>query len=183
MEQVEVVNEQGEATGIIKPRHEVHQAGDWHRTVDVWLVNSKGEILLQQRSAKKQGNPLKWNSSSAGHVVAGATPLFTARQETREEIGLDLPEEAFEFLFTSLEVFKVDGQTEPAREFAHVYLAEADATIDTLVLQTEEVADVRWVSIVELEQMVVEQHPELVEHPQQYSKLFDHLKERFKNKK
>ncbi len=179
MEYVEVWDDQGRPTGIIKPRHEVHRTGEWQPTVDVWLINPRGELLLQQRSIHKEGNPLKWNSSSAGHVTAGTTPLFTARQETIEEIGLDLPESNFRFLFTSQELFVMPNQTTLARELAHVYIAEADISTTALRLQAEEVTDVRWVACAELERLIKEGDPQLVSHPEQYAQLFAYLRERF----
>ena len=39
--------------GIIKTRKEVHRTGEWHKVVFIFVVNSKGEIILQKRSAEK----------------------------------------------------------------------------------------------------------------------------------
>ncbi len=178
MEYVPVCDEQGKLTGEIKSRSDVHRNGDWHPTVDVWLLNSRGELLLQQRSAQKEGNPLKWNSSAAGHVTAGTTSLFTARQETLEELGLDLNENRFTFLFTTQEVFPFLDRPNPARELAHVFLAEVDVEVDKLSLQVEEVADAVWVPIKELERRVVAGDSALVRHDEQYQKLFGYLRTR-----
>lgn len=175
MEYVPVCDERGVLTGEIKSRSDVHRNGDWHPTVDVWLLNSRGELLLQQRSAQKEGNPLKWNSSAAGHVTAGTTPLFTARQETLEELGLDLPEERFSFLFTTQEVFYFPDRPNPARELAHVFLAEVNVRVEHLLLQVEEVAEAVWVPIKELERRVKDADPVLVPHDEQYRRLFAYL--------
>ncbi len=179
MEYLEVCDEAGNPTGEVKPRHEVHRDGDWHLTVDVWLFNRHGEVLIQQRSVHKDGNPLKWNSSSAGHVVAGATPLATARQETLEEIGLDVPEDAFTFLFTTKEIFPFPDRLHPARELAHVYAAEIDTPIEACVLQADEVAAVRFVHHEELARLVGDRDESLVPHDEQYQGLFRWLQERF----
>lgn len=57
MEYLDVLDEQGNLTGIKKPRKQVHMDGDWHRTIHVWIVNEKGEILLQRRCATKDSFP------------------------------------------------------------------------------------------------------------------------------
>jgi hypothetical protein len=42
---------------VNKPRQAVHRDGDWHRAVHIWLINSKGELVLQKRSKFKDTFP------------------------------------------------------------------------------------------------------------------------------
>ena len=55
-ELIDVLDENGILTGEVLPRSEVHKRGLWHRAIVVAIVNEKNEILLQQRSEKKETN-------------------------------------------------------------------------------------------------------------------------------
>ena len=44
-------------------RSEVHARGLMHRAAHVFVFNSSGELLLQQRSATKDAHPLCWTLS------------------------------------------------------------------------------------------------------------------------
>lgn len=44
----EVWNADGTTTNDKQSRKEVHQKGLWHRVVHVWLVNPRGELLVQR---------------------------------------------------------------------------------------------------------------------------------------
>lgn len=48
-----------------------------HRSIGVVVFNKKGKVFLQQRSATKDTEPLKWTISASGHVTSSG---FTRRQ-------------------------------------------------------------------------------------------------------
>src|SRR3989344_1498741 len=100
MEYLDILDENGELTGQTVAYDVAHQKGILHKAVHVWLLNSKGELLIQKRSANKEAYPNQWEISASGHVSAGQTSLEAARRETKEELGLDLPDQAFQYLFT-----------------------------------------------------------------------------------
>ncbi len=74
-----------------RTRGEIHARGLRHRAVHVLVFNHRGELFLQKRSAWKDREPLKWDSSTAGHVDAGEDYPAAARRETLEELGVELP--------------------------------------------------------------------------------------------
>lgn len=43
MEWLDIVDENGEPTGVVKERSEVHRDGDLHRTAHVWIVRDNAE--------------------------------------------------------------------------------------------------------------------------------------------
>lgn len=53
-ELIDVLDENGVLTGEMIPRSEVHKQGLWHRAIVVAIVNENNQILLQQRSEKKE---------------------------------------------------------------------------------------------------------------------------------
>lgn len=83
---VDVLDENGNKTGIVKTRKEVHTTGEWHKVAFVFVVNSNGEIILQKRSAEKSTNPNKWTASASGHLTAGDSDIEGALRELEEEI-------------------------------------------------------------------------------------------------
>ena len=49
----DVLNEDGRYTGRTESRENCHKKGLWHKAVVVFVINSKGQVLLQKRSGKK----------------------------------------------------------------------------------------------------------------------------------
>jgi 16S rRNA (adenine1518-N6/adenine1519-N6)-dimethyltransferase len=70
------------------PRSVVHARKLLHRAVHVFVFNSRGELLLQLRSAEKDEYPLAYTSSASGHLGAGETYDEAAPRELEEELGL-----------------------------------------------------------------------------------------------
>ena len=62
MEQVILVDEQDRATGTME-KMEAHQKGILHRAFSVFIFNSRGEMLLQQRAVGKYHSGGLWTNS------------------------------------------------------------------------------------------------------------------------
>ena len=80
------------ATGKVKERGQVHKDGDWHRSVQAWIVqpelqSNTARVLLQRRSPYKDTHPNQLDVSCAGHVNAGDDILDTMMRELEEELG------------------------------------------------------------------------------------------------
>jgi 16S rRNA (adenine1518-N6/adenine1519-N6)-dimethyltransferase len=73
----------------VTPRNRatIHRDNLLHRAVHILLVNSRGELLLQKRSFRKDRFPGCWDSSASGHVDAGESYADCAARELQEEIG------------------------------------------------------------------------------------------------
>ena len=52
----------------------------------LYILNK--EILLKQRSEKKEKNPGMWDISVAGHISAGQDSLSAAAREINEEVSV-----------------------------------------------------------------------------------------------
>src|SRR5260370_20546107 len=83
----DVVDENDRVIGRA-PRSVVHAEKRLHRAVHVFVFNSRGELLLQKRSALKDEYPLCYTSSASGHLSAGETYEAAAPRELEEELGL-----------------------------------------------------------------------------------------------
>lgn len=132
-------------TGATHERGITMKTGDYHIVVHVWVVNSKGELLIQRRQLDKKGWPGMWDCAAAGSAILGDTSIDAAIRETKEEIGLDIEGKELEPLFT----------IKFSRGFDDNWLVRREVNLEDLVLQQEEVADVKWASMEDIEQMVV----------------------------
>lgn len=70
-----------------KERGTLNQS-DIYRVSALWIQNSKGEILLAQRSFNKKNHPGKWGPAVAGTNDEGETYESNIVKEAEEEIGL-----------------------------------------------------------------------------------------------
>ncbi len=155
MEIFDITDENGMPTGETVSRSEAHEKGIPHRTAHIWIVRKKGDdiqVLLQKRSAEKESFPGMYDTSSAGHIQAGDEPLESARRELYEELGILAGEEDLTFAgkFHIRYEKEFHGKTFRDNEVAYVYIYVKDVDIDRLILQKEEVEEVRWFNIGEV---------------------------------
>ena len=147
MELLDIFDINGNHLGT-KTREECHtaDAGVYHKAIWTWIINDKGQLLVQQRSATKKKSPLKWDMPSAGHVDAGESCIDTCIRETKEELGLDTTAGDYIFLKQWINTRGL--------ELAQVYLLKTTATLQDLVLQTEEVAQVKYLNYNEFVKLI-----------------------------
>ncbi|GLJ28948.1 hypothetical protein SUGI_0571120 [Cryptomeria japonica] len=184
-EYLDVLTPDGQHTGTAKPRSSVHKNGDFHRAVHVWIyAESTGEILLQRRADCKESWPGCWDVSSAGHISAGDTSLISARREMQEELGITLPEEAFELLFEYLEQSVINNGTFINNEFNDVYLVTTldPIPLEAFTLQDEEVSEVKYISWKEFRELLLKKDAAYVPYDMngKYGQLFQILDDRYK---
>ncbi|MFN0139042.1 MAG: isopentenyl-diphosphate Delta-isomerase, partial [Pyrinomonadaceae bacterium] len=63
-----------------------------HRAFSVFLFNSKGELLLQQRALTKKTWPGVWSNSACGHVMLHESLDAAAHRRLKHELGLTVAE-------------------------------------------------------------------------------------------
>lgn len=167
--------------GFAKARGLVHADGDWHRSVHIWLHNSKGELVLQKRSASKDTFPGMWDVSVGGHFTAGDSSLETAIKETSEELGLDCDETSLRFVCTVATT--ATGSTPlhgdfVCNEYKDIYLLRYDGPVADLNFDPSEVEDVKLMPMDQLKDVFAAQDPTYIPRPDHYVEpLFKALKE------
>ncbi len=172
---LDILDTEGKKSGESKSYDEAHRTGLIHRTVHVWFLNSKNELLLQKRSANKRAYPNFWDISAAGHISAGQTSLEAAKRETEEELGLALPDSMFEYLSSVEEHIVLNNGTYVNNEFQDVYLVHSDVDLSELRLPADEVSEVRWVGIEEFKLWMKGKGEKLVPHEEEYALLLNRL--------
>ena len=141
MEIWDVYDKDGALTGRSTCRGEALAPGDFHLAVTVTVVNSKGELLLTQRSGKKTLCPGKWECPGGG-VLAGETSRQGAVRELFEETGIRaLPEELVYLARRQGPDWYMDD-----------YGLRRDRDLEELTLQPEETDRAQWMPIPQWEQ-------------------------------
>ena len=182
MEYLDILDRNGHKTGEVKPRKEIHSNGYLHKGVHIWMINSNGELLIQKRSANKDVYPNKLYVSVAGHPVSGEDEIEGIRREIWEEIGVKMDPSQLEYLFTFYQdVSENDGKFLD-NMFYDVYLAEVDLELSKLKLQEEEVSEVTYIPYEDFEKMIQNHDPNIVNHPEEYAKLFKILHQKYDEK-
>ncbi len=150
MEKHELVDKNGNKIGKvlthIEARNLNNVPNDYYiSVVGVVIINGNNELLLQKRSRFKRNNPNKWGICG-GKVDFGETPLDAGIRETLEEIGIRLNKEEMKFLSTD---------TNGKLHFT-VYYVRKNIDINECKLQEEEVDEIKYFKIEELQNLDTE---------------------------
>lgn len=146
MELLDIYDENNNYLGYSLDRKEAHDKNLWHYHVSAWIMNYDGEILLQQRSFSKKKNPGKW-TKTGGHVSADETCVQAIKREIFEEIGLELNDDEIKII----DEFKSTNPKE--HYFSYGYIVFTNKKEDEFILQKEEVRDVKYLSIEQIEEL------------------------------
>lgn len=100
----------------------VHQLGILHRAFSLFIFNSKGELILQQRANEKYHSAGLWSNTCCSHPKFGEELIDAVYRRLEEEMGIICQVEfAFSFIYKAkLE----NGLTE--HEYDHVFFGVND---------------------------------------------------------
>ncbi|MAG15991.1 isopentenyl-diphosphate delta-isomerase [Candidatus Woesearchaeota archaeon] len=142
MEEVILVDENDKQIGTAE-KLQAHKDGKLHRAFSVFVFNSEGKLLLQQRAKSKYHSPGLWTNTVCSHPRLGESVEQAAHRRLKEEMGFDCElKEAFTFTYKT----KFDnGLTE--NEFDHVLIGNYDGNPTS---NPEEVESWKWVEMEEL---------------------------------
>ena len=148
-----------------------------HLTIGLLIINEKNEILLQQRSEKKEKNAGMWDISVAGHISAGQDSLSAAAREINEEVSVllgyrtEIKDFRYMYCFRKEQTYREDFIE---RQFYDFFILRTSGVDDkTLYFQKEEVQAVKFVDLSTIQKMIENQ--ELVERPEIYQILINFL--------
>lgn len=116
-----IVNTGGQAIGTME-KMAAHRSGVLHRAFSVFIFNSKGQLLLQQRALDKYHSGGLWTNTCCSHPRPGEETLSAAIRRLHEEMGMNCPlTELFQFSYRH--EFE-NGLIE--NEYDHVFIGKSD---------------------------------------------------------
>jgi len=152
-----LVDEKDRECGFME-KMEAHRKALLHRAVSVFLINSKGEWLLQRRAADKYHSGELWTNTCCSHPLPEETINDAAKRRLMEEMGLECNlYHLFHFIYRE----KLDGEL-TEHELDHVFSGISD---DLPVINDQEVMEWKYVSFPELK-------ADILLHPQKYTVWF-----------
>ncbi|MDO4976466.1 MAG: isopentenyl-diphosphate Delta-isomerase [Eubacteriales bacterium] len=147
--EVVLVDMKDRELGLAK-KMEVHEKGWLHRAFSVFLFRGD-ELLLQKRASSKYHCGGLWTNTCCSHPGSGENVKESAIRRLMEEMGIktEAIEEVHSFVYRA--TFD-NGLTE--FEYDHVLVGEYDGPFS---LDPEEVDEIRWVKLEELEKDILKQ--------------------------
>lgn len=151
------MNEKDEPIGTME-KIEAHRKAVLHRAFSVFIFNSKGEMLLQQRALNKYHSAGLWTNACCSHPIPGEATADAAHRRLQEELGFNTSlDKIFEFTYQT--AFD-NGLIE--HEFDHVFAGVYEQRITP---NPEEVHEICYKSLDDIQQS-------LQTHPQKYTSWF-----------
>ncbi|HCC95749.1 MULTISPECIES: isopentenyl-diphosphate Delta-isomerase [unclassified Empedobacter] len=154
---VVLVDQDDQKLGLME-KQQAHVAGLLHRAFSVFVFNSKGELMIQQRAASKYHSPTLWTNTCCSHPRDNETYEQAAHRRLEEEMGFDCElEYKFNFIYKAhLENDLIE------HELDHVFIGTFD---NEPKLNPDEVMAYRWVELDDLKK-------DMEKNPQNYTAWF-----------
>lgn len=125
----------------------VHRSGQLHRAFSIFVTNSQGEILLQQRAWSKYHSGGLWTNTCCSHPRPGELVIEAAHRRLQEEMGFDCElRELFSFIYCA----HLDGGL-IEHEYDYVFGGKFDGIP---IVNPLEVANWRWIDAKTLEKEI-----------------------------
>ena len=135
----------------------VHKKGKLHRAFSIFLFNSKGEMLLQQRAKSKYHSGGLWTNACCSHPRSGQKLEEETKRRLKEEMGIRCPlKKAFSFIYKA----KVGDLIE--YEFDHVFMGRYEGKPK---INKKEADDWKWIKTEDLKK-------DVKKHPRKYTAWF-----------
>ena len=157
MEKVVLVDENDRQIGLME-KMEAHTTPHLHRAFSVFIFNSKGEMLLQQRALGKYHSPGLWTNTCCSHPRDGETLAEATSRRLWEEMGMRCDiREIYTFIYKA-----PVGQGLIEHELDHVWIGESD---DQPNINPEEVSAWKYMNLNDLVS-------DIQSHPESYTEWF-----------
>lgn len=152
-EKVVLVDKNDKEIGI-EEKIKTHREGKLHRSFSIFVLNSKGELLLQKRAKAKYHSGELWANTCCSHPRPGEPIEAAMHRRLKEEMGFDCElKKIFDFIYK----IKFDD-TLYENEFNNVFVGEVDGEL-AMSPNPREVDDWKWIGLEELEKDI-EKNPD-----------------------
>lgn len=140
MEYRDLYNENKIVTGKTYLKGSQIPEGFYKSIVISFIENNDGDILIQKRSKLKNG---KW-ALTGGHPKAGESSIEGIITEIYEELGILIPKKEINLIKS----IRKDNY------FCDFYYIKQNIKIENLILQKEEVEEVKWLTKNEINKLI-----------------------------
>lgn len=165
----DALDKDGQPTGFKKTKDQILADGDWRRVVHVWVVNDRGELLVQQRARGRRMWDGLWDVSMGGSISAGELPEPAAVRELEEELGLVVSQDELEYLGQWNTSKPIPERNQMSNEFSDTFLLRHEVDVMGLHLAAREVAATKLISLNDLErQVTTDKYQQWVPHGAEY---------------
>ena len=173
-ELIDILDEHtGEKTGKTISKKEAHKTGVWHGSIHILIINTNHDkTLLQKRCELKDLYPNTWDIAVGGHISAGEDDITAAKRELEEELGLNSSQYELEFVGKTTEKLNNNGVI--SNEWVSIFVVYSDINVNNIVLQEEEVSEIKWCSKAELNDFIKNEN--IIPHKREYELLNEILK-------
>ena len=163
-EKVILVDVNDNPIGIMS-KMEAHEKALLHRAFSVFILNKKGELMLQQRAMHKYHSPGLWTNTCCSHQREDEENVLAGKRRLKEEMGFTTHlEEIFSFIYKA--PFE-NGLTE--HELDYILLGYFDGSP---IINTNEVATWKWMSLEQIKNSIKN-------NPQHFTVWFKIIFDRF----
>lgn len=148
MEQWDLYDENRNKIGKVVNRGDKLADNEYHIVVNAWVINSNNEFLISQRAPTKSF-PYKWECTG-GSILKDEASIEGAMRELKEELGLTVDAS------TGVLIGSKKRYYAGCPDILDVWLFKSDVNCDELILQEEEVCNVKWASTEEIKKLIEE---------------------------
>lgn len=145
----EVLDAEGHKTGQILGAGEVHAQQLWHEVANVWIVNNKGEALLQLRAPDVELCPGVWDAAVGTHLRPGEVPVDAATRALQSELGITVLPENLKHLF-NIRAANPVTKTMTHNVLGHVFLLKRDIDLASITLDPHKISKLVWKPVIEV---------------------------------
>ncbi len=159
-ERVVLVDENDRELGTM-PKMEAHEKAVLHRAISVFILNEKGEWLLQRRALNKYHSSGLWSNAACTHPRPNESYKEAAHRRLKEEMGMECElTDVFNFIYKG----KLDNEL-TEHELDHVFVGYSENKPN---FNPEEVCDYKYISFDDLKK-------DVDENPDRYTYWFKHV--------
>lgn len=144
MEIVDVYDAKKKKTNKTVERKEKPREGEYRLSIQIWITNEKGEILIQKRSSNRTMFPNMWSETAGGAAQAGESSEETCAREFREELGVAPDMNNAEYI----------GCMKRKYDYVDIWYIKQNVDLKSIKVQVEEVSEVKYASIEEIKKLI-----------------------------
>jgi len=164
--EVILVNKNNRKIGV-EEKIKAHREGRLHRAFSIFIFNSKGKLLIQQRAKIKYHSGGLWSNTCCGHPRPNETYLQAVHRRLKEEMGFDC--ELKKAFCLKYNLYVKEGLIE--NEYNCIFTGKFDGIPKP---DSKEVMNYKWVSIKELKS-------DIIKNPDKYTAWLKKILKKIKN--